>query len=84
MKRDGIIEVCEYCGQSYHPMLRYTYIGQDKGQDKSPHGQLIYVCEFTPVYDDDGNFLSLDFTKNCSQKALDDGYEPRRDLTPTR
>jgi len=75
----GITEKCFYCGLEYHPMPRFTYAGHDK----SPHGQLIYVCEWHPVYDG-GDLIKLDFEHNCIQKALDDGYEMRRDLTPTR
>lgn len=76
MKRKGITEVCHYCGFSYHPMLRATLKREEHDGEKPG---LIYVCEIG--YDENG---SIEVHDRCKKKALEDGYELRRDLTPRR
>jgi hypothetical protein len=74
------MEKCFYCGIEYHPMLRATLSREalnNNREKKLP--QLITVCEFH--LDKDGEVVISD---DCVNKALADGYELRRDLTPRR
>lgn len=69
-KRSKGIDICQYCGCQYHPMPRWT-----KGN------QTICVCS-----DEYQMWKSLgkDAPTGCSEKAKEDGFTRRMDLTPRR
>lgn len=74
------MEKCFYCGIEYHPMLRATLTREacnNNREKKLP--EMITVCEFH--LDKDGDVI---ISNKCIKKALADGYELRRDLTPRR
>jgi hypothetical protein len=70
------MEICYYCGQQYHPMPVYQLADRINPKQLP---RTIHVCHFT-FTEDDG------FQKNevCKNKAVLDGYEFRKDLTPKR
>lgn len=68
-RRRAGLEVCEFCGVSYHPMMRWA-----KGST------LVTVCspEFYRRRDRDRS------DPGCEKKAEELGFERRPDLTPRR
>jgi len=66
------IDVCKYCGASYHPMSVYT-----KG------GEKIWVHDIDFIFLGK-QFSKIEKTDKCAAKARADGYVYRKDLTPTR
>lgn len=89
-----MIDTCHYCGYQYHPMpvfiLKHTgddvrkhWTGEPGDEFERPHR--IHVCNLRVIFDDDGKFVRLETDRReCWDKALEDGYVFRRDLTPTR
>lgn len=85
------LEICHYCGKEYHPMPVYELqrsreqITTDTKLPTSPDDRpiRITVCHLKVIVTDGG--VEIDDTwRGCAEKAIADGYEYRRDLTPTR
>lgn len=91
-----MMDTCHYCGYQYHPMPVFQLKGGETGDDvrafwtgdpdqEPQRPTRIHVCHLRVMYDEDGNFVELDHNhRECVRKAEADGYEYRRDLTPTR
>ena len=66
-------DTCHYCGVYFHPMMIWTN-----------QTDFRFVCQFTIETDDDGFITKFENGSKCEQKAKDDGYTKRSDLTPRR
>lgn len=77
-------DVCYFCGTEYHPQLICTLsepLSEFSDLVKPP---IIWVCEYAFKFDEQGDFVGLEPRDECKKRAESDGYELRRDLTPTR
>lgn len=68
------METCHYCGYRYHPMPVYV---RKRGVASNSSPYKIHVCDFHAEH---GQLVPSD----CDRQAEADGYERRKDLTPTR
>lgn len=77
-------DVCHYCGATYHPMPVYVLVRPLGLKFGDKPAMRITVCHHEFKYDDKGEFLAIEEKEECHIKALEEGYEFRRDLTPSR
>ena len=75
-------EKCHYCGFEYHPMPVYQ-LSNDRNKWKVTTPYQIYVCHLRITREGDEMVIDQAW-RGCAEKAVADGYEFRRDLTPTR
>jgi len=76
------MEECYYCGMKYHPMPVFTLMvgASATHEDCRRKPARINVCHLRVT---DAGELDQNWTE-CFDKAAADGFEYRRDLTPTR
>ena len=76
MRYDRMIEQCEYCEVTHHPMMRWVHPAT---------GDVIFIhCLRVITLPEGGTDLLFEKDNECSKKAEALGYIKRPDLTPKR
>jgi len=73
------IDVCHYCGASYHPMRVYVKEPyQERGRAR------IYVCDLKIIRDEWDEIVRIEPVTECHDKATAEGWSYSEVLTPRR